>query len=406
MSASAASMGLGGSEEVYNALVTGLERGVFYQYVNVAALTIFVVEYIATFDFEVTYMWPVKWNLVSVLFFLTRYLPIVDMTVTLYTEHAAGMTQPLCAVLARTYVWLIYVGMAAAEGLLTLRVWALYGHGRKLTVFLAVVYGGSFVASGVKIYLSLKSLQVMIVTIPGLPSMCAAKSYDEELYLYWVFMIIVDAVSCILLLVQLVSAYTTGGLTNLMRVVYRDGVIFYIVLLCFSVVNIFAIVMLPADISSLLTAPERIMHAVLASRVILQTRHQVYSDKHSMITLHTIPSFDAARPEQFSHGGSAAVSFTGNYTSPAVTSPSPVFFSVSVNVPPPRPISGSGSLVSPISLSTRPLSVATSPVCAHQGPISPTSLTSPISPISPALPTFPTSPNSPTSPPTSRASRS
>lgn len=33
----------------------------------------------------------------------------------------------------------------------------------------------------------------MIVTIPGLPSMCAAKSYDEELYLYWVFMIIVDA---------------------------------------------------------------------------------------------------------------------------------------------------------------------------------------------------------------------
>jgi hypothetical protein len=97
-------------------------------------------------------------------------------------------------------------------------------------------------------------------------------------------------VSCILLLVQLVSACTflgvwamympcthaiadtTGGLTNLMRVVYRDGVIFYIVLLCtlvpcnrcrkkshglylgFSVVNIFAIVMLPADISSLLTA--------------------------------------------------------------------------------------------------------------------------------------------------------
>ena len=133
-----------------------------------------------------------------------------------------------------------------------------------------------------------------------------------------------------------------------------------------------------------LYSPQRIMHAVLASRVILQTRHQVYSDKHSMITLHTIPSFDAARPDQFSHGGSAAVSFTGNYTSPRpVTSPSPVFFAVSVNVPPPRPISGSGSLVSPLSLSARPLSVSTSPICAHQvGPV-PISPTSPISPISP-----------------------
>ena len=132
-----------------------------------------------------------------------------------------------------------------------------------------------------------------------------------------------------------------------------------------------------------LSSPQRIMHAVLASRVILQTRHQVYSDKHSMITLHTIPSFDAARPDQFSHGGSAAVSFTGNYTSPVVTSPSPVFFSVSVNVPPPRPISGSESLVSPVSLSARPLSVSTSPIYAHQvGPV-PISPTSPISPISP-----------------------
>ena len=121
--------------------------------------------------------------------------------------------------------------------------------------------------------------------------------------------------------------------------------------------------------------------------MILLTRHQVYSDKQqSMIMLHTIPSFDAAHPEQFSHGGSAAVSFTGNYTSPAVTSPSPVFFSVSVNVPPPRPISGSESLVSPVSLSARPLSVSTGPIYAHRDgpmPISPTSPISPLSPISP-----------------------
>jgi len=108
-------MGLG-SAEAYNALVTGLERGQFYKYVNVAALTVFVAEYIATLDFEIKYMWPVKLNLVSVLFFITRYMPVVDMTVTLYTEQAANMTQPLCYILAKTYVWLIYAGMAAAEG--------------------------------------------------------------------------------------------------------------------------------------------------------------------------------------------------------------------------------------------------------------------------------------------------
>ena len=45
--------------------------------------------------------------------------------------------------------------------LLTLRVWALYGKGRALTIFLIAVYGGSFAASGAKIYLSLSSLQGM-----------------------------------------------------------------------------------------------------------------------------------------------------------------------------------------------------------------------------------------------------
>jgi len=166
---------------------------------------------------------------------------------------------------------------------------------------------------------------------------CFTKSYDQQLYLYWVFMIVVDAVSCVMLLMQLARAYKTGGLTSLMRVVYQDGVIFYLVLLCFSVVNIFSILMLPAEISSLLTAPERILHAVLAGRVILNTRHQVSEDKKSMIALHTIPSFDAAHPDQFSRH--SLPNYRGNYTSPIIfSSPSPVS-SITKFDPDSRPLS-------------------------------------------------------------------
>ena len=37
---------------------------------------------------------------------------------------------------------------------------------------------------------------VVIIPLPGLPNVCSAKSYDQQLYLYWVFMIIVDAGEC------------------------------------------------------------------------------------------------------------------------------------------------------------------------------------------------------------------
>ncbi|KAF8626139.1 hypothetical protein AX15_005075 [Amanita polypyramis BW_CC] len=370
-----------GADVYYNALVAGLRHGQFYKYVNVATLTVFVVDYIATLDFELEYMWPLKWNLVSVLFLLTRYLPALDMAVTLYTQHAINITQPLCSALATTYVWLIYAGMAVAEGLLILRVWALSGRGRKLSVFLLAVYIGSFAASAIKIYLSLKTVQVSVVMIPlpGNPVVCYTKSYDQQLYLYWVCMIIVDAVSCVLLLMQLVNAFKIGGLTNLMRVVYRDGVIFYIVLLCFSVVNIFAIVVLTADISSLLTAPERIIHAVLAGRVVLQTRHQVHEDKQ--ISLNTIPSINAAHPEQFSHA-STRISFAGNYTSPGVSP------SVSVTIPKQVwfDLHGSTSMASPaspVSLNISPMSIST-PVYVHSIRFgSQTSSSFPVSPTSP-----------------------
>ena len=75
-------------------------------------------------------------------------------------------------------------------------------------------------------------------------------------------------------------------------------------------------------------SPERILHAVLAGRVILNTRHQVSEDKRSMIALHTILSFDAAHPDQFSHH--SLPNYRGNYTSPIIfSSPSPVSFTKS-----------------------------------------------------------------------------
>jgi len=236
----------------------------------------------------------------------------------MYIQHSAHLTGPVCSLLGHLYVWLLYAAMAIAEALLTLRVWALYGKSRALTVFLLAVYGGSFAASGAKIYLSLSSLEVMVVPIPGRPDVCFTISYDQQLYLYWVFMIVVDAVSCVMLLIKLAKAYRAGGMTNLMRVVYQDGVIFYLVLLCFSVVNIFSIVMLPTEISSLLTAPERIIHAVLASRVILHTRHQAFTDAN-LIALYTIPSFDAGHPDQLVSRlppTSSVVNYPGNYTAP------------------------------------------------------------------------------------------
>ena len=68
-----------------------------------------------------------------------------------------------------------------------------------------------------------------------------------------------------------------------------------------------------------ISSPERILHAVLAGRVILHTRHQAYADRNSLIALYTIPSFDAGHPDQLLSRpppSRAVANFSGSYTAP------------------------------------------------------------------------------------------
>lgn len=41
-------------------------------------------DYLLTFSRELALVWPTEWNLIKVLFFLTRYTPLVDVTIVLY----------------------------------------------------------------------------------------------------------------------------------------------------------------------------------------------------------------------------------------------------------------------------------------------------------------------------------
>lgn len=48
-----------------------------------------VYDFLLSFPDEVNLIWPSRWNLIKVLFFLTRYLPFLDISLVLFcTWHA------------------------------------------------------------------------------------------------------------------------------------------------------------------------------------------------------------------------------------------------------------------------------------------------------------------------------
>ncbi|RXW17980.1 hypothetical protein EST38_g7880 [Candolleomyces aberdarensis] len=66
------------------AIFASATRQVITKYVNVANFVILVVDYLATLPSEISLMWSSKWSAAKVLFFLTRYLALIDVPTGIY----------------------------------------------------------------------------------------------------------------------------------------------------------------------------------------------------------------------------------------------------------------------------------------------------------------------------------
>jgi len=91
----------------------------------------------------------------------------------------------------------------------------------------------------------------------------------------WVQVIIWDTLMLVLMLVPGIRAYRYSGANSaLIKVVYRDGVVYYLFLFGLSFINILLVIFLPLPYQHLLMTPERMLHSMFASRVILHIRAQ------------------------------------------------------------------------------------------------------------------------------------
>ncbi|KAH7908388.1 hypothetical protein BJ138DRAFT_358608 [Hygrophoropsis aurantiaca] len=116
------------------AMATQLQFDIYLEF---AVLTILVFDYCITFSAEVTWTWNRPWNFVRVQLSLARYLPFIIVPMFIY-----GSLSPIfvtnCQSFVETATWLVNIMMAAAECLLLIRTWVLWGRKRIALIGLIV----------------------------------------------------------------------------------------------------------------------------------------------------------------------------------------------------------------------------------------------------------------------------
>lgn len=267
------------AEVSFPEILEGLQHSQMNYSTIVAAVLLMVYDYFLTLDREISSIWSSRWNVIKILFLLTRYMPILDSVGLLYYISLDGSSPETCSIVYKVSAWVLVIGIAEAEILLTIRTWGIWGKDRRLTIglpiFYIVIWGGIFTFMG--IYQS--SLR-FVVPPRGLESAgCFIASSGPIVFACWVGVLLYDLGILILMAIRAFPALrlsSSGGelrRKTLVKRVFQNGLIYYLHIFVFTLLNI--VMIYPLGYYSLLSMFQRMLYSMLTCRVILDIRDEL-----------------------------------------------------------------------------------------------------------------------------------
>ncbi|KAF7775878.1 hypothetical protein Agabi119p4_4271 [Agaricus bisporus var. burnettii] len=250
-----------------------VEVAINSQYTDLASLTILVFDWMLTFPSEVELVWGSKWSAMTILYFLTRYIPFVYLPANTRYIFNEGFTLSECKMLYSTVSSLFWIGILFAQLILTIRTWVIWGKSKKLAYWLFGLYG---------------SVCIIIVTLstfhlegtlhgPGetYSNSCDATTQKSSRCLGAALTILAayETVILTLIVVRGLSSHWPMGRSRLVKTIYCDGIRFYIYLFALGITNLVLIFRLPEYMTISLML-EGACYSVLSCRVILHIRQE------------------------------------------------------------------------------------------------------------------------------------
>ncbi|KIM36934.1 hypothetical protein M413DRAFT_31328 [Hebeloma cylindrosporum] len=229
------------------AFINGLRALRLVANLSVVSCAMFTWDYIITFGMEVDLVWKSNWSLMKVLYLIQRYLPFIDTAwLMVYALTKTGLTKTACQKIYLTSSASIAIGVTTSELILTLRTWAVWERNRRLSIILPTLYVFLWFPNYIIDGMFLSSLKFIDPPYPGIQGCFMTYTMNiKYLTFSWILLAFWDALMLVLMLIPTIREYRSGG--TLMKVVYRDGVGYYLYLFALSVTNMLMIQTLPVS---------------------------------------------------------------------------------------------------------------------------------------------------------------
>ncbi|KAF9530069.1 hypothetical protein CPB83DRAFT_199001 [Crepidotus variabilis] len=233
-------------------------------YATVVSLGILCYDYFLTLPQEVNLIWSRRFTLGTLLFFVCRYLPFVDIPISLHVYTSTKLTAAGCHSLVIVCNSIQVVGIGTAEVILLLRTIAIWERNPYVIFGIVLLFLTSFGASCVFTTLYLLTIQFS----KSHARACNAYNVHWIVLLDYVVILVIETVVILLTLVKAIQhlrASTSSWLYHL----YQRGLVYFIFIFITSLSNIIIPVFAEDTNKLALTDFQRVLHSVLCSRVIL-----------------------------------------------------------------------------------------------------------------------------------------
>ncbi|KIJ91246.1 hypothetical protein K443DRAFT_492671 [Laccaria amethystina LaAM-08-1] len=239
-------------------------------------LTILVKEtydYICTLDQEVAFAWPCPPSFGMFLFYLNRYIPFIDQSVSLYLRLSINSPE-MCSHLTKWALWFICFGIFISQLLITLRTCAIWGARRQVTIPLAGLTVATIAFFASQSAILMNSLEF----IEGHARGCYIKPGPGKVMdLVFLPNFISDFVAITLTTIKAYQHFRLSC-SSWLDQFYRDGVLYCTFILVLSLINIISPSFpVPLYYKAIMHSPTRVFHSIFCNRVmllILEQRHE------------------------------------------------------------------------------------------------------------------------------------
>ncbi|KAH8831921.1 hypothetical protein DL96DRAFT_1678207 [Flagelloscypha sp. PMI_526] len=282
-----ASAGTPEQQAMVESLIRLVDAGNMVVMFEFSALAILVWDWLITLKAEILLVWPSRWTLGKVLFFLTRYMSFADvlMSIARLQLMDAGDDSITCPKPYLAIVWLDVVGIQIAELILVLRTWAVYGRSWWVLGGLLTLQLGTFVYNGIAVQIFVHSITWAGPDLAGIPG-CNIIAADSGIIsgTYVAVMAFETTIFLVTLARFLQREHRSSG-SRLIKVIYRDGLVFYLMIVLVSTINVVIIFTAPQEYTVVLSIFQRVMHSVATGRILLHMRENTDGSHIHMTTI-------------------------------------------------------------------------------------------------------------------------